>query len=186
MIAAATATATATVVAIASASAACAGCHGDARAQPETQVTAVGTATSGVTMPTGWTVLPAIADAVAAAASAPGIVVDGVEAWGEPAMGCYAAWVRMHGGAADVAPEVIAKQIADGFGSGGGNASSSSSGSGVSGGGGRVTVEFARAPYRGRVRADVTAGSVSALACFANQREPAACTAACDAMLGAK
>ena len=52
---------------------------------------------SGLTPPAGWQALPEIATAVGAAARAEGVTVDGAEAWGEPAMGCYAAWVSLHG-----------------------------------------------------------------------------------------
>ena len=38
--------------------------------------------------------------------------------------------------------------------------------------------------YRGRLRARIAAGKITALACFANEREPAACESACTALLG--
>jgi hypothetical protein len=48
-----------------------------------------------------------------------------------------------------------------------------------------VTFGFERAPYHGTLRAELAStGAVSALACAWNAREPAACEAACVALLG--
>ena len=43
-----------------------------------------------------------------------------------------------------------------------------------------------RAPYRGRLRARDRSRASTALACFWNEREPAACEAACTTLLGAR
>jgi hypothetical protein len=81
-----------------------AGCSA-ADAQPST--------TSGLTPPAGWQPLPAVATAARVAAGAPGITVDGAEAWGEPAMGCYAVWIALHGG--NAGPDELTKDIVDGL-----------------------------------------------------------------------
>jgi hypothetical protein len=49
---------------------------------------------------------------------------------------------------------------------------------------GIVSLAFTKAPYAGRMRARVENGSVTALACFANEREPIACESACTSLLG--
>jgi hypothetical protein len=158
--------------------AALAGC-GSAGAAPD-QV-------SGLTPPAGWQALPAIATA-ARAAIGPGVEVSGAEAWGEPAMGCYAVWlaIRTDGGATAVAEQVVAGFAA---------AATAGSGSGApltikdvtspSGDEGVLALAFERGDHRGRLRARLGGGKIAALACFANPREPAACEAACSAFLGA-
>ena len=53
---------------------------------------------------------------------------------------------------------------------------------------GLVSATFERpqaaTPWRGRLRARIAAGKITALACFANQREPGACEPACTMLLG--
>jgi hypothetical protein len=49
---------------------------------------------------------------------------------------------------------------------------------------GVLAFAFDKAPYQGRVRATLDGKTVSALACFWNEREPAACEAACTALIG--
>jgi len=48
---------------------------------------------------------------------------------------------------------------------------------------GVLAFQFAAAPYRGRVRARLGGGRIAATACFANQRAPRACEAACTDIL---
>jgi len=48
---------------------------------------------------------------------------------------------------------------------------------------GVLAFAFARPPYHGRVRAQLGDGRIAATACFANQREPLACDAACTRLL---
>jgi len=63
------------------------------------------------THPEGWKQLPAIATAVGAAAKADGVTIDSVDAWGEPANGCYAVWLALHGASGDapaLADQVLA------------------------------------------------------------------------------
>jgi len=132
---------------------------------------------SGIAPPVGWTSLPEIATAVGAAARAEGVTVDGAEAWGEPAMGCYAAWVGLHGEGATsqqvmqgleaaklTLTDVVKPELGDD---------------------GLITLAFERAPYRGHLRVRVAAPALTMLACFANDREPAACELACTPLLGA-
>ncbi|MBA3394230.1 MAG: hypothetical protein H0T89_16400, partial [Deltaproteobacteria bacterium] len=80
--------------------AAAAGC-GKAGAQPPDVA-------SGMKPPAGWQALP---DVAAAARTALGTVrIEGVEAWGEPARGCYAVWmsVRGSGGAQAIGNQILA------------------------------------------------------------------------------
>ena len=72
---------------------------GQAGAQPS--------ATSGLKAPVGWIAIPEIATAVAAAAKTEGTTVDGAEAWGDPARGCYGVWLAIHGDGAS-AEQVLA------------------------------------------------------------------------------
>jgi len=143
-----------------------AGCS-PAGAQPSTS--------SGLTPPAGWTELPEIAAAAAAALRADGVTLEGSEAWGEPARGCYAVWLALrgpHAAAAQVLAgleaqgitlaDVVKPETADGI----------------------ATARFEKAPYRGRLRARASAGRLVALACFANEREPASCEAPCTTLLG--
>jgi hypothetical protein len=48
-----------------------------------------------------------------------------------------------------------------------------------------LSLAFERAPYHGKLRAQLAKdGAITALACFWNDREPAACAAGCTAMIG--
>jgi len=49
---------------------------------------------------------------------------------------------------------------------------------------GIVALSFEKGAHRGRLRARIAAGKITAVACFANEREPAACDAACTGLLG--
>jgi hypothetical protein len=135
-------------------------------------------APAGPVHPAGWRRLPAIGASVTAAAKADGVTVDAVDAWGEPQLGCYAVWLDLHGGAADAA--ALADQVL-----GSAAALSPSDVATPSGPDGRLGFAFARPPYHGRVRAQLGAGRISAVACFGNQREPVTCDAACNHVLGA-
>ncbi len=173
---------------IAALAAAAVGC-GKAGAEPPGAV-------SGLSPPASWQVLP---DVAAAARTALGTVrIDGVEAWGEPARGCYAVWmsVRGSGGAQAIGNQILASL--------GGDASAVPADAAAPGSAaipataklalhdivmptgetGVLAVRFERAPYRGRLRARIADGRVTSLACFANQREPLACDVACTAFLG--
>jgi hypothetical protein len=139
---------------------------GQAGAQPS--------ATSGLAAPAGWRTLPELAAAVVDAAKADGVTVDGGEAWGETSRGCYGVWLSLHGSRATseavlagLATEKLAitdvvKPDGDGI----------------------VSATFAKPPFSGRLRARLADGKLTALACFANAREPKSCEAACTTLLG--
>ena len=120
--------------------------------------------------PAGWSEMPDMAGAIAAAAH---VGTGDVHAWGEPARGCYAAWL----GVAEAAgSDAVERDLR-----------------GVAGltvhdvahpAPGEIALAFERAPYRGRLRAATGGTRLTALACFWNEREPAACAAACAKLLG--
>jgi hypothetical protein len=149
---------------------------GQAGAQPS--------ATSGLTPPAGWIAIPEIAAAAATAAKGGGVTVDGAEAWGDPARGCYGVWLALHGEGASAdqllaglagqpvtVRDVVKPETGDGIVSLGFD-STTAPGTSV------------RENYRGRLRARIAAGKITALACFANEREPNACDGACTTLLG--
>ena len=144
------------------------------------QATAEPAAThSGLTPPSGWQALPQLAESISTAARDAKIAIDGSEAWGETSMGCYATWLALSGGGA--APDVLADQVL---------ASLSTAKLAVSDvvkpqAAGTLSLRFERAPYRGRLRADLAKGRITAVACFANSREPVACESACTTWIGA-
>jgi len=141
------------------------GACGSADAQP--------TATSGLQTPAGWQTLPAVANAVRAAAAAPGITVDGAEAWGETSLGCYAVWFAMHGdgGSADQ----LTKEILDGLSDARITATQQSADP--------LVLAIEKAPYKGTLKAELGGGKITALACVATDRDP--CEPACKTLLGA-
>ncbi|MEJ7598813.1 MAG: hypothetical protein WKG01_12975 [Kofleriaceae bacterium] len=132
----------------------------------------------GLTVPKGWEKLPAIAEAVRTATASKTVRSATVDAWGERAMGCYAVRLQLTGAGA---PAALAQQILDGIKTEPTIAVRdvvSPPGPGV------LSFAFDRPPYRGRMRALLGSGTISAVACFANQREPQACALACDGVLG--
>ena len=148
----------------------------DAGAQPPPAVT--------IKPPAGWTAQPAIA---AAAKDALGKAkVDGIEAFGEPAMGCYSVWMTVHGSgkATELAEQLVRgltepdkkkpKRKVDIK-----DVVKPTAEEGV------LALTFESAPYKGRLRARLGKGRITALACWSAQREPAACDAACTTILGA-
>lgn len=130
--------------------------------------------TTAPTPPAGWHALPELAKAVAAAATAPGVVVGASEAWGDPAMGCYATWLALRGSTEGFADQALASLTAGNF-----------AVREVTRPAGALALTFERAPFRGRLRARAEGDQVVALACFANAREPAACDTACTPLIGA-
>lgn len=166
-------------------------------------------ASSGVVVPPGWQPLPQLAAAARDAAGAKG-TVDGAEAWGQTAMGCYAVWIAMSapGAAPQLADQVLAAfaappardKAAGGKPGDKARAGDKAGSTDDAGDAARVDIKdvvkptadpgvlslaFERAPYRGRMVARLGGGKMIALACFANQREPVACEAACAPLLGA-
>jgi len=126
--------------------------------------------------PDGWTQLPAIARAVATAATEPAASSVEADAWGDPAAGCYAVWLELHGAAGD-APALAERVLAGLTGLTIGELAK------PAGPDGELAFAFARPPYRGRLRARLGHGQIAAAACFGNQREPAACDAICARVL---
>lgn len=140
--------------------------------------------TSGLTAPVGWQALPELASAAGDAAKQANITVDGVEAWGEPARGCYAAWLGIRGGGG--APSAVADPMITSL-------TTELPGlivtdvvkPAVNADAGVLSLAFTRPPYRGRVRAAIAkSGAIGVLACFWNLREPIACAAACNGLVG--
>jgi len=127
---------------------------------------------SGVHVPATWRAMPELAAAVASGGHA-----AAGEAWGDPAAGCYAAWLAVRGEAVG-ADAILAEVRRDA--------------PGITltdvvkpQGPGKLAFSFERAPYHGRVRATVASdGEIAALACFWNDREAAACALACTSVLG--
>jgi hypothetical protein len=158
---------------------------------------AAGEQTSGIATPAGWQALPQIAAAAKEALGARA-VIDGAEAWGEPAMGCYAVWLALR---AEGSAEAVGKQVIDGFTAAGSAGSAGGAGSAgdpanaaalvvrdvaaPAGDEGVLALAFERGEHRGRLRARLGGGTIAALACFANQREPGACEPACAKLLEA-
>lgn len=141
---------------------------------------------SGLTPPTGWQALPSLARAATEAAKRDGITVDAVEAWGERARGCYAAWIALRGGGG--APDAMAQQLVASL-----SADPALVGIAVrdvikpepGAASGVLSFGFERGLYRGRLRATLASeGKIAALACFWNQREPVACEQACTTLIG--
>ena len=116
--------------------------------------------------PAGWKPLPSLATAARAAAGADDVAIDAVDAWGDPALGCYAVWLALHGGAAG-AP-ALADQVLGSFQEAGHARPGISLAEIVKPGApdGVLAFAFARPPYRGRVRAHLGGGRVAAAACF--------------------
>jgi hypothetical protein len=123
---------------------------------------------NGPAIPSGWRALPELAATVGSAAGAR----DRTQAWGEPAMGCYAVSLAL-AGRASAADDVAAVLRAAGF------AVTDATTTGDV-----ATLAFARGDYHGRARANVGDGA-TLVACFWNDREPDACARACDAIIGA-
>jgi hypothetical protein len=131
-------------------------------------------------LPAHWRELPTVVHAVAGALAP--ATVDHIEAWGDPAAGCFAADVVLRGKPgepAKVRDEVLGSLRADPR-----LAQLVIHATRVRGDGG-TEVELERAPYRGSLRATPGAsGEVEVFACLWNEREPVTCTAACKQLLG--
>ncbi|MDQ3337880.1 MAG: hypothetical protein M4D80_22185 [Myxococcota bacterium] len=138
---------------------------------------------SNIKPPAGWTAQPAL---VTAAKDALGKTkIDGLEAFGEPAMGCYSVWmaVRGTGSATDLAEQLVRgltepdkkkapKRKVDIK-----DVVKPTAEEGV------LALTFESAPYKGRLRARLGKGRITALACWSAQREPVACEQACTTIL---
>jgi hypothetical protein len=127
--------------------------------------------------PPGWTQVPAIAAAVAMAAGAdPAASSLAVDAWGDPAAGCYAVWLELRGAAGD-AP-ALADQVIGGL-----TGLTLTDVARPTATAGVLAFTFARPPYHGRLHAQLAQGQIAATACFGNEREPAACDTTCARVL---
>lgn len=147
---------------------------------------------SGLQGPAGWQGLPDVAKAAQHELGAT-VTVEGVEAWGEPARGCYAVWIAVASGG-------TAEQLAEDVIAGLANPTPAIGAVGISaparsvtlrdvtkpvGADGVLRLAFEQGGYRGKLAAKLGSGRIVALACFANQREPASCEPGCTALLGA-
>lgn len=144
------------------------GC-GSAGAQPDR--------VSGLVAPAGWQRLEPAETAAKLAATAPNVEVDGVQAWAEPALGCYALWLSLRGSGGDA--EAIARDVVAGLTAAKFTIDDKPVAEGI------LELGIERAPYRGRLRARLGEGRLAGVACVANQREPSACEAGCASLLGA-
>jgi hypothetical protein len=137
---------------------------------------------SGITPPPGWQAMPSLATATSDAAKADGVVVDGAEAWGEPARGCFGAWLGLRAGARapDAMVDALVKSLAaekievrDVVKPAAGAIA------------GTMSLVFEQAPYHGKLRGQLLKdGHMTLLACFWNDREPVACETACTQLVG--
>lgn len=131
-------------------------------------------------LPPHWRELPAVARVVTGALVP--ATVDRVEAWGDPAAGCFAASAVMRGAARDasvVRDEVIGSLRADP------RLAQLVVHAATARADGGTDATFERAPYHGTLRATPAAsGEVDVIACVWNEREPATCEAACKQLLG--
>lgn len=134
------------------------------------------TASSGITPPAGWQALPEVAKAASDAAKADGVTVAS-EAWGETARGCYAVWLKVSGGGVAV-EQVLAGIASETIDTTDVVKPATEDGTGI------LSLAFTSGAYKGRLRARVEASAITALACFANEREPIACESACSTLLG--
>ena len=113
--------------------------------------------------PPGWKELPEVAAAAADAAREPGAAV----AYGDTAMGCYAFAITVHAG--KDTPETLAKELGAVH--------------DVATGSDSVAAAFDKDGYHGKLHARVVDGSIDAVACYWNDREPEACAKACETVL---
>ena len=136
---------------------------------------------SGLVAPKGWRAAPAIAKAAADAAHSDAVTVAGSEAWAQPAMGCYAVWLSLAGAASSI--DAQAGELVTAIDKAG--VTSRDVVKPPAGERGALSLGFDKPPYRGKLVAMLTStGAITALACAWNQREPAACEAACAPLLG--
>ena len=139
---------------------------------------------SNIAAPKGWIADPALAKTAATAATGDKVSVLGSDAWSDGGRGCYAIWLDLSGAAGPV------DAAADGL-----IAAMSKELTGVKirdrqtpvpGETGTLAFAFDKAPYHGKLRAELTkTGEIRALACMWNQREPKTCETGCTVLLGA-
>jgi hypothetical protein len=135
---------------------------------------------SGIKAPPGWTAQPAIAVA-AKDALGKKATVDGLEAFGDPARGCYSVWmaVRGAGSAKDLAEQLVKGLAGEQRKVDIKDVVKPTTDEGV------LALSFETAPFKGRLRARLGKGKIVTLACWSTPREPLACEQACTSLLGA-
>ncbi len=141
-------------------------------------------ATTASATPKGWKPDGELANAAATAAadSKAGVGVTGSEAWSDPARGCYAISLAIHGGAVPI--EVAADQLLAALGKD--DVHVHDVAKPPAGDRGTLALAFDARGYHGTLRADLAStGDVHAFACVWNQREPQACEAGCADLRGA-
>lgn len=130
-----------------------------------------------VTVPGGWTVQPALADAARAAAVAEaGPRPLAIEAWGDPLRGCFATAIAIGLRARD--GETLADELRTAL-------ASVVSLDGWRADGGLLQARLARPGWQGTLRGLVSARTdlrATVIACFYNDRAPARCEAGCGAL----
>jgi hypothetical protein len=142
--------------------------------------------TSGLATPAGWRPMPDVAAVALNAAKTAKTTVNGAEAWAEPSRGCYAVWLALTSdeGAPEVLADLVVRSLTSSpslVGMTVANVTKPAAGSPS----GVLSLSFTRPPYQGLLRSQISRnGSYAALACFWNQREPAACQAACTQFIG--
>jgi hypothetical protein len=135
-------------------------------------------APDAIAVPKGWAGDPALAKA---ASNAAGAAVTRSDAWSDPARGCYALALDLHGGA--VAIDAAADQLLSALHDVG--VVPHDVAKPAPGERGMLVLGFDRGTYRGKLRAElVKTGEVHALACVWNQREPKVCEAGCATLFG--
>ena len=132
-----------------------------------------------LTGPAGWPAIGDVATAVTAAAKADGVTIGASGAWGDTARGCYAVALEVTGGGAKadaLGDQILAALTTEGI--------AARDVVPPPPEGGTLAFSFLRAPYDGRVRADLASdGHIAARACFWNEREPKACETSCAGWL---
>jgi hypothetical protein len=131
--------------------------------------------------------MPELVSAATEAAKQSSLRVDGIEAWGEPARGCYATWLSVTGerGAPDALADLLIANLSATPALAGITVTDVVKPTVKTAETGVLSLAFARAAYHGRMRAQIgKTGAYAVLACFWNEREPAACEAACSELLG--
>jgi hypothetical protein len=130
--------------------------------------------------------MPELVSAATGASKQASIHVDGIEAWGEPARGCYATWLSVTGerGTPDALADLMLANLSATPALAGITVTDVVKPTVKTADSGVLSLAFTRAAYHGRVRAQIAkTGAYAVLACFWNEREPAACEAACSQLL---
>lgn len=131
--------------------------------------------------PAAWSKLPAMTTAITDAAKAGGATVRTAEAWGDTSRGCYAVSIALSGGG--VTSDMVLGGLAGIPEVGKGAQFTITDVRRPEQNNGALEARFARPGYSGRVRVRFNNAGLDAVACFANDREPVGCEAACTQLL---